>query len=264
MSLVVQVTMFRSFSSHPTSGLFKWALLLALGLLVTSPSTKPVPLSSTSDAGLPPGVRRSERVNTLYFHDDHQDMTSGASFSFVAATSSITTTISVVAAPAFMPHRFNPVPLSFPLIWLSLGRAALHPASRLLTSSTDCKLQTLYGRNPVLLHQGPNTHNSTRRVYWDIKGDIYAVERTIWVLDPMTGGYVPVKQWKIGFSMYPANSGTTATIVWEWRCSDIRHMERLSHLSLRQRGAVADRTECTCFICHQEFYDLGDLSMEDG
>ncbi|KAJ7172961.1 hypothetical protein C8R43DRAFT_1119781 [Mycena crocata] len=107
-----------------------------MGLLVTSPSTKPVPLSSTSDVGLPPGVRCSERVNTLYFRRDHQGTTSGASFSFVAATTSMlslswpppprrsrlehlcpvfvittsTTTVSVAAAPAFVPHRFDPVP----------------------------------------------------------------------------------------------------------------------------------------------------------
>ncbi|KAJ7176412.1 hypothetical protein C8R43DRAFT_1118939 [Mycena crocata] len=135
-----------------------------MGLLVTS-SSRPVPLSSTSDVGLPPGVRCSERVNALYFRRDHQGTTSGASFSFVAATTSTlslswppprrrsrlqrlcpafvittsTTTVSVAAASAFVPHRFDPVPPSFPLVWLSLGRAALHPTSRLLTSSTDVK-----------------------------------------------------------------------------------------------------------------------------
>ncbi|KAJ7115525.1 hypothetical protein C8R43DRAFT_1138150 [Mycena crocata] len=107
-----------------------------MGLLVTSPSTKPVPLSSTSDVGLPPGVRCSERVNAPYFRRDHQGTTSGASFSFVATTTSTlslswpppprrsrlerlcpafvittsTTTVSVAAAPAFVPHRFDPVP----------------------------------------------------------------------------------------------------------------------------------------------------------
>ncbi|KAJ7161468.1 hypothetical protein C8R43DRAFT_1123915 [Mycena crocata] len=119
-----------------------------MGLLVTSPSNKPVPLSSTSDAGLPPGARRPALLSLSsppplqhflfsWPPPRRRSRLQRLCPAFVITTS--TTTVSIAAAPAFVPHRFDPVPPSFPLVWLSLGRAALHSTSRLLTSSTDVK-----------------------------------------------------------------------------------------------------------------------------
>ncbi|KAJ7138544.1 hypothetical protein C8R43DRAFT_1132079 [Mycena crocata] len=182
---------------------------------------------------------------------------SDASFSFIATTTSsfapqhlfapLVAAACFVLRPSVLLH-----PLSLPL-WLSHRRGAgpvQAPRLRYRAENRRRRLNTILRlpiEEQILIH-------STRRLYQRIKGDIYAVKRIINVWDPTTTSAMPIKQLKIGLSTdVPRRQQNYRE----------KRIERLAHLTLRQSGAVADRAQCTCIVCHQEFYNLKDLSTED-
>ncbi|KAJ7152224.1 hypothetical protein C8R43DRAFT_950835 [Mycena crocata] len=136
----------------------------------------------------------------------------------------------------FFPY-FNDGPLQASRLRLSCGKSLRLPIEE-----------------QILIH-------STRRLYQRIKGDIYAVKRIINVWDPTTASVIPITRLKIGLSTnVPRRQQNYRE---KWRCTDIKRIERLAHLTLRRSGAVADHAQCTCIVCHQEFYNLKGLSTED-
>ncbi|KAJ7081538.1 hypothetical protein C8R43DRAFT_1142940 [Mycena crocata] len=199
-----------------------------MGLLVTSPSTNPVPLSSTPDAPLPPGLLSSERVNALYLRRDHQGtMVVLLSLSPLPPRRHfIFPSGHLVDVCVFVPYCPTPY---FPTIEF------LHRCKGILTSQTNLIIRigadtsravaaiVLKIINTVWTQYQIHIH-LTRCMYRDIKGDMYAVERTIWVLDPTTSGYVPVKQFEIGFSTNVPHRQRNYRDKW-WRCSDIKHID---------------------------------------
>ncbi|KAJ7156840.1 hypothetical protein C8R43DRAFT_949102 [Mycena crocata] len=115
-------------------------------------------------------------------------------------------------------------------------------------------------------------YHSRHQAYQKLRGDLYAVWRTVYHWDDIAKTYVPKKELKIGLTTdLPRRQrdyrdqckDVQFDWICRWPCSDIRRLERLSHLSLRKEGAVADHDKCAgCPVCHSEFYDLKGLSPE--
>ncbi|KAJ7075580.1 hypothetical protein C8R43DRAFT_966317 [Mycena crocata] len=115
-------------------------------------------------------------------------------------------------------------------------------------------------------------YHSRHQAYQKLRGDLYAVWRTVYHWDDIAKTYVPKKELKIGLTTdLPRRQrdyrdqckDVQFDWICRWPCSDIRRLERLSHLSLRKEGAVADHDKCAgCPVCHSEFYDLKGLSAD--